>query len=115
MFLTSRDIIIAIRQLYSISEIVTKLLVQLMINAGWSVKNDDEALRQQLTSIASTVFELTISILTGYRQCQTNSRAARVICFQIFNKKYFITINLNQVQFLNKFQIATLESKGIAI
>ena len=30
--------------------------------------------------------------------------------FQFFNKKYFITITLNHVQFLDKFQIASLES-----
>ena len=35
--------------------------------------------------------------------------------FQFFKKKkYFITITLNHVQFLDKFQIATLESLGIA-
>ena len=33
--------------------------------------------------------------------------------FQIFNKKYFITITLNHAQFQDKFQIAALESKGI--
>ena len=33
--------------------------------------------------------------------------------FQIFYKKYFITITLNHAQFLDKFKIAVLESKGI--
>ena len=54
-------------------------------------------------------------ILAGYRQFQTNNRASRVICIQIFNKKYFNTITLNHVWFLDKFEIPTLESKGIAI
>ena len=53
--------------------------------------------------------------LAGYRQFQTNNGASRVICIQIFNKKYFNTITLNHVWFLDKFEIATLESKGIAI
>ena len=46
-------------------------------------------------------------IPTGYRQCQTNSSAPRVI-------KYFITVALNHVRFLDKFQIETSESEGIA-
>ena len=33
--------------------------------------------------------------------------------FQIFNKKYLITITLNHAQFQDKFQIAVLDSKGI--
>ena len=90
MFLKSCHIIIAIRQLYNVSEIVTKLLVQLKIDAGWSIKNDDPALRRQLTSIASTIFALTISVPNGYRQCQTNSRAPRVICCQILNKNILL-------------------------
>ena len=44
-----------------------------------------------------------------------NNRALGVICIQIFNKKYFNTITLNHVWFLDKFQIATLKSKGFAI
>ena len=39
-------------------------------------------LRRQLTSILSTIFTLTISVLAGYQHCQTNSRAPRVICFR---------------------------------
>ena len=54
-------------------------------------------------------------VLAGYRQFQTNNGASRVICIKIFNKKYFNTITLNHVWFLDKFEIATLESKGIAI
>ena len=46
---------------------------------------------------------------------QTNNRASRVICIQIFNKKFFNTITFKHFWFLVKFQIATLESKGIAI
>ena len=56
-----------------------------------------------------------ICILAGYRQFQTNNRASREICIQIFNKKKINTITLNHVWFLDKFQIATLDSKGIAI
>ena len=33
--------------------------------------------------------------------------------FQIFNKKYCITITLNNAHFLDKFQTAAFESKGI--
>ena len=33
--------------------------------------------------------------------------------FQIFNKKKFITITLDLAQFLDKYQIAALDSKGI--
>ena len=33
--------------------------------------------------------------------------------FQIFNKKYFITITLNHAKLQDKFHIAVLESKGI--
>ena len=53
--------------------------------------------------------------LASYRQFQTNNGASRVICIQFFNKKYFNTITLNHVWFLDKFEIATWESKGIAI
>ena len=49
-------------------------------------------IRQQLTSILSTIFTSTISVLAGYQHCQTNSRAPRVICYR-FLIKYFITIN----------------------
>ena len=78
-------------------------------------KNDDPTLRLQLTSSVSTIFAWTISVPAGYCQCQTNSRALRVISIQIFNKKYLNTITLNHVRFLDNFQIATLESEGIAI
>ena len=61
------------------------------------------------------IFASTMCALAGYRQFQTNNRASKVICIQIFNKKYLNTITLNHVWFLDKFEIATLESKGIAI
>ena len=35
------------------------------------------------------------------------------ICIRFLIKKYFITITLNPAQFLDKFQIAALESKAI--
>ena len=79
VFLTSRDIIIAIRQLYSASEIVIRLLGQLNIDAGLVNQNYDPTLKLQLTSSVSTIFASTISIPAGYCQFQTISRAPKVI------------------------------------
>ena len=63
------------------------------IDAGLVNQNDELPLRWQLTSSISTILASTISVPTGYRQCQTNSKVPRVICIQIFNKiflyKYF--------------------------
>ena len=92
MFLTSRDIIIAIRQLYSASEIVIRLLGQLNIDTGLVNQNDDPTLKWQLTSSPSTIFASTISVPAGYRQCKKNSRAPRVICIQILNKNILIQL-----------------------
>ena len=66
----------------------SKILTQV-----WLTKNDDLALRRQLTSSESTNFASTISVLAGYRQSQTNDRDSRVICIQILNKN-------NLIQFL---------------
>ena len=44
----------------------------------------------QLTSIASTILASTISVPTGYCQCQTNSGALRVICFRFFDKNILL-------------------------
>ena len=79
-------------QLYSASAIVIRLHGQLNIDAGLVNQNDDLTLRPQLTSSVSTIFASTISVLAGYCQFQTNNRASRVICIQVFNKKYFDTI-----------------------
>ena len=49
-------------------------------HVGLVNQNDELSLRWQLTSSVSTIFASTISVPTGYRQCQTNSRAQRVIC-----------------------------------
>ena len=51
VFLTSRDIIIAICQLNNAPEIVIRLQGQLNIDAGLDNRNDDPTLRRQLTSI----------------------------------------------------------------
>ena len=110
VFLTSTDIIIAIRQLYDTSKIVTRLLVQLKVDAGMANQEWRPTLRRQLTSIISTIFTSTISVPAGCSKCTTSSRAPTVICFRFFNKKCFITITLNHVQFLDKFPIAALES-----
>ena len=92
VFLTSRDIIIAIRQLNSASEIAIRLQGQFIIDAGLVNQNDDPVLKLQLTSSASTIFASTISIPAGIRQCQTNSRAPRVICIQILNQNILIQL-----------------------
>ena len=62
VLLTSHDIIMVIRQLYSTSDIVTRLLGQLNIDAGLINQTDDPTLRQQLTLSVSTIFALAISI-----------------------------------------------------
>ena len=103
VFLTSHDIKIAIRQFYSASEIVTRLLGQLKIEAGLVNQERRSDVRWKLTPIVSTIFALAISVPIGYRQCQTNSRAPRILCFRFFIKKYFIVMSLNHVQFLDKF------------
>ena len=92
VFLTSRDIIIAIRQLYSSSEIVIRLHGQLNIDAGLVNQNDDPTYKRQLTSSLSTIFASTISVPAGYRQCQTNRRAPRVISIKILNKNIIIQL-----------------------
>ena len=46
----------------------------------------------------------------GCQHCQMNSRAPRVICFRFLSKIFYYN---NHAQFLDKFQIAALESKGI--
>ena len=107
------DIIIAIRQLYSTSDLVARLLGQSKVEAGLVNKESRPTLRRQLTSNLTTIFTSTISVLAGYHQCQTKSRAPMVICFR-FLMKVFIMITLNHCQFLDKFQIEALESKGIA-
>ena len=56
------------------------------IDAGLVNQNDDPTLRWQLTSRVLTIFASTISVRAGYRQCQTNSRALKVISIQIFNE-----------------------------
>ena len=77
---------IAIRQLYSISEIVTRLLGQLKVDTGLANYEWRPTLRWQLTSVISTIFTSTISVLAGYQHCQTNSRAPRVFCFRFLIK-----------------------------
>ena len=89
LFLTSRDTIIAIRQLFFASEIITRPLGQLKMTQTWSAKNNNLTSRHQLTSIASK-----FSIPTGYRQCQTNNWTPRVSCF-MFVINDLITIALN--------------------
>ena len=54
--------------------------------------NDDPMLRWQLTSSVLTIFASMICVLAGYRQFQTNNRASRVICIQIFNKNILIQL-----------------------
>ena len=80
MFLTSLDIIVAIRQLLRASEIVIRLQEQLNIDPDLVNQNDDPTLRWQLTSRVSTLFASTIFVIGGYHQCQTNSRAQKVTC-----------------------------------
>ena len=63
----------------------------------------------------STIFTSTISVSTGFCQCQTNRRAQKLNLLLIFNNIYIITITENRVHFLDKFQIGTSESEGIAI
>ena len=94
VFVTSRNIIIAIRQLYSASDIVIRLQGELNIDADLVNKKDDPTLKWQLTSSVSTIFASTISVLAGYRQCQCqkNSRAPRVICIQILNQNILIQL-----------------------
>ena len=58
----------------------------------WLTKNDDLTLRRQLTSSVSAIFASTISVLAGYSQFQTNDRASRVICIQVFNKNGLIQL-----------------------
>ena len=98
VFLTSTDIIIAIRQLYGASKIVTRLLVQLKVDAGMANQEWRPTLRRQLTSIISTIFTSTISVPAGCRKCTTSSRAPRVIFSDFLIKKCFITITLNHFQ-----------------
>ena len=43
-------------------------------------------------SSVSTMVASTISVLAGYRQFQTNNRASRVICIQVFNKSILIQL-----------------------
>ena len=40
-------------------------------------------------SSVSMTFASTISVLAGYHQFQTNNRALRVICIQVFHKNVF--------------------------
>ena len=49
-------------------------------HVGLVNQNDELPLRWQLTLSVLTIFASTISVPTGYRQCQTNSKAQRVIC-----------------------------------
>ena len=79
MFLTSHDIIIAIHQLYSASEIVIRIQGQFNIDAVLVNQNDEQTLKRQLTSGVTTIFASTIFVPAGYRQCQINSIAPRVI------------------------------------
>ena len=55
VYLMSRDIITAIRQLYSTSEIIIRLQGQLNIDAGLVNQNDDPTLKRQLMSSVSTI------------------------------------------------------------
>ena len=89
MFLASPDIIIAIRQLYSTSEIVTSLLGQSKVDTGLANWEWRPTLRWQLTSIISTEFTSTISVPAGYQYCQANSRAPRLICFIYLIKIFY--------------------------
>ena len=86
LFLASSDIIIAIHQLYSTSEIVIGLQEQLNISAGLVNQNDNPTLRGQLTPSVLTIFASIKSVSAGYHQCQMNIMALRVICIEIFNK-----------------------------
>ena len=65
------------------SEIVTRLLGQLRIDEGLVSQEWRPTLRGNLYNVdcVSTIFTSTISFQAGYCQCQTNSRAPRVICF----------------------------------
>ena len=74
------DIIIAIRQLNSASEIITRLLGQLRSTQVWSAKNGDRRSEATYVDCVSTIFTSTISIPDGCCQCQTNGRAPWVIC-----------------------------------
>ena len=60
VLLTSRDIKIAICQLYRASEIVIRLQGQLNIEAGLVNQTDNPTLKRQLTSNVSTIFALKI-------------------------------------------------------
>ena len=89
MLLASPDIIIAIRQLYNISESVTMLLGQLKVDTGLANWEWRPTLRRQLTSIIVTIFTSTISFPVGYQHSQANSRAPRVICFRLLIKIFY--------------------------
>ena len=110
VFLTSPDIIIAFRQLNSASEIVTRLLEQLKIDSGLVSQDSDRRSEPTHVDCVSTIFISTISVPTGYCQCQTNSRAPWVNCFCFFIKKIFYHNNLKSCPISRQFQIATLES-----
>ena len=68
------------------------MFITLILTQVWLTKIDDLTLRGQLTSSVSTMFALMISVLAGYRQFQTNNRALRVICIQVFNKNILLQL-----------------------
>ena len=81
VFLTSQDITIGIRQLCSASEIITRLLGQLKIDAGLVSQEWRPALRANLRQLCIDDIYIDDIRSSRFCQCQTNSRAPREIYF----------------------------------
>ena len=79
-------------QLYSDSEIFIRLLGQITVDTGLLNQEIQPDVKTVIlfTSIASAIFASRISIPAGYRQCQTTSRALRVICSRCLIKNILI-------------------------
>ena len=81
VFLALPYIIIAICQLYSASEVVTRYYQAKDLRRSCQPRMVTGVKTATYVDCVSTIFMSTISILAGYCQCQTNRRAPRVICF----------------------------------
>ena len=91
VFLTSPDIIIVIRQLYSASEIVTKLLGQLKIDAGLVSQEWRPALRGNLHRLCiDDIFFIKIFYHNTLKSCplsrQISNCNVRIIGYWFFDR-----------------------------
>ena len=122
VLLTSRVSIIAIRQLYSSSEIVTRLLGQKKIDIGLVNQNFNTSSRRYIDSVLRPV------ALSSLRQNQKRANfidqhdnapaytARLTVNFQVANIIFVLDRPpLSQDMSVIKLLIATLKSKGIGI